>query len=577
MNRFLSLVILLHISCSTFCQIEDYRFWITKTYGGNGYGKISSVNTDGSGYHHGIIYSGALEGSNPKPGFLNGSDGKVYGTTSEGGSFDRGVIFSMNPDGSTYTVLHHFTSVMASPSGQLIEGPNGKLYGICALSDPYISIVFRLDRNTGIFEVIHEFRVNDDGTVPTSLMFASNGMLYGTCQQKGISNNIGTIFRINPTTHTFVKLTDTHGPSPGPLIEGSDGFLYGIAPKGGTMSSGEIHRINLDGSGYTSLFDLNSVGGTSANSYIMEGPDGFLYGTCRVGTGGLVFKIRKSASDFTTLHTFEESTNWAPTSGLLIASDGLLYGYASHVYSSQKYLYRINLNGAGFEQLNDAPYTLDQTVPVEVEGSFLFASVSDGEARNGRIMKVIPGGTSLTIKEFAEIENQPYKILHSRSDEIYGINKNGGAEGYGGVFKLTKDGTHLLTTIFKNSATNHELLTYHLAEDGDGNFYAYTLGADNVSAISKLSPNGSRSTIYDFSDNSNISYNTGEPILGSDGRVYGMTLRGGIHGKGTIFSLRTDGSEFTTGHSFTENTIPRQPFQFESGGYLIRYRKWRRQ
>ena len=58
---------------------------------------------------------------------LLASDGHVYGTTSFGGTFDNGIVFRIEPDGSNYTVVHAFDLAgegMASPSS-LVEASDG--------------------------------------------------------------------------------------------------------------------------------------------------------------------------------------------------------------------------------------------------------------------------------------------------------------------------------------------------------------------------------------------------------------------------------------------------------------------
>ena len=41
------------------------------------------------------------------------SGGKLFGATFQGGSANKGVVFSMSVDGSGYSVLHHFSSLSA--------------------------------------------------------------------------------------------------------------------------------------------------------------------------------------------------------------------------------------------------------------------------------------------------------------------------------------------------------------------------------------------------------------------------------------------------------------------------------
>ncbi len=83
----------------------------TSEYGGSTYGDgtVFSINTDGSAYT--VLHSfagGARDGSDSRAGLtLVGST--LYGTTYTGGSAGDGTVFSVNTDGSGYNVLHSFT------------------------------------------------------------------------------------------------------------------------------------------------------------------------------------------------------------------------------------------------------------------------------------------------------------------------------------------------------------------------------------------------------------------------------------------------------------------------------------
>src|SRR6187455_746104 len=81
---------------------------------------------------------GGENGATPVGDLIEGSDGKLYGTTAEGGltngSFPNGmgVVFSLNKDGSGFSVLHRFADDGQdgqSPYGGLVEGTNGEFYG----------------------------------------------------------------------------------------------------------------------------------------------------------------------------------------------------------------------------------------------------------------------------------------------------------------------------------------------------------------------------------------------------------------------------------------------------------------
>ena len=46
----------------------------------------------------------------------------------------------------------------------------------------------------------------------------------------------------------------------------------------------------------------------------------------------------------------------------------------------------------------------------------------------------------------------------------------------------------------------------------------------------------------------------GNVIQGSDGALYGTTLRGGANGSGVVFKIATDGTAFTSLHDFGGTT-----------------------
>src|SRR5678816_1838971 len=74
---------------------------------------------------------GASDGSGPFESLtLSGS--KLYGMTPDGGSSDRGTLFSMNTDGTGFSLLHSFTSGNsdgADPFGSLTLS-GSTLYGM---------------------------------------------------------------------------------------------------------------------------------------------------------------------------------------------------------------------------------------------------------------------------------------------------------------------------------------------------------------------------------------------------------------------------------------------------------------
>ena len=69
---------------------------------------------------------------------------------------------------------------------------------------------------------------------------------------------------------------------------------------------------------------------TTPNGKLVEGTNGFLYGTTKEGgcnNLGVVFRCDKLGQNYSTLHAFTGTNDGAvPSAGLLLASDGQFYG-----------------------------------------------------------------------------------------------------------------------------------------------------------------------------------------------------------------------------------------------------------
>ena len=166
--------------------------------GGFNYGTVFSVDTDGSNFALLHAFTGGTDGANPAGNLILDS-GTLYGMTSAGGggSDNYGTIFSINTDGSGFTLLHDFaggTSDGADPYGSLILD-SGKLYGMTSNgggSSNY-GTVFSMDANGTNFALLHHF-ASSDGADPHGSLILDAANLYGMTYHGGVSNNFGTVF-----------------------------------------------------------------------------------------------------------------------------------------------------------------------------------------------------------------------------------------------------------------------------------------------------------------------------------------------------------------------------------------------
>ena len=208
------------------------------------------------------------------PGMLiEAGDGKLYGMTAEGGSCERGVIFSFDPVSSTYTTLKDFNGISgAFPNGNLVEASDGKLYGMTyggGHNDQ--GVIFSFDPVSSAYTKLFDFDGTNGAFPDGSFIHAADGKLYSTTYAGGI-NNLGVIFSFDPESSAYTKVKDfdeIDGAYPyGNLFRASNGTLYGMTRGGGRCDLGVMFSFDPSTSIYTKLKDYE---GGSANSYMASG------------------------------------------------------------------------------------------------------------------------------------------------------------------------------------------------------------------------------------------------------------------------------------------------------------------
>ena len=178
---------------------------------------------------------------------LLGSDGRLYGTTLEGGAYGWGQVFAINLDGSNFTLLHSFSGT--------------------------------------------------DGAFPLSELIQVGGLLYGTTWE-GNAYSEGEVFSVAldgssfAVRHAFGPPVGGAGSQPaGAVLLGSDGNIYGTTQYGGAENGGVAFRMALDGSSYAGIHEFGSEPGDGVYpvSALIEDRSGVIYGTTQGGGGGPYF------------------------------------------------------------------------------------------------------------------------------------------------------------------------------------------------------------------------------------------------------------------------------------------------
>lgn len=269
------------------------------------YGTIYSCNTSGS---IGIVYqfSGTTDGAYPYGSLIKASNGLLYGTTNQGGTFNYGTIFSCTTSGN-FGVIHNFTGSGGSASNSsLLEASNGIFYGTTSAGGLNGFGTVYSCNTSGNFGVLHNFTYSGGGYPYAALIESSNGLLYGTTRLgNGISDE-GLVFKITKDgsytiIHKFSGATTYNdGAQPrNTLLEASDGNIYGMTSEGGILNGGTIFKITPT-DGYEILHHFSGTtygdGAYPWSEPLLESSDGNIYGTTYFGgitnDIGIIFKLQ---------------------------------------------------------------------------------------------------------------------------------------------------------------------------------------------------------------------------------------------------------------------------------------------
>jgi len=210
------------------------------------------------------------DGTFPRAGLVQGTDGSFYGTTEYGGNYDScsdgcGTIFTITPNGRL-TTLHSFDKTDgASPIDVLVQGTDGNFYGTTAggganngcAGGGGCGTVFSITAS-GALTTLHSFDGTDGANPWAGLVQGTDGSFYGTTAYGGGSNVVcgglppgcGTIFGITPsgtltTLHSFCLQSGcVDGGVPGGLVQGTNGTFYGTAGYGAD-SDGTVFSLSV--------------------------------------------------------------------------------------------------------------------------------------------------------------------------------------------------------------------------------------------------------------------------------------------------------------------------------------------
>jgi uncharacterized repeat protein (TIGR03803 family) len=169
-------------------------------------------------------------------------------------------------------------------------------------------------------------------------------------------------------------------------------------------------------------------------------------------------------------------------------------------------------------------------------------------------------------------------LILDGSGYLYGTTEYGGAGDSGTVFKMKTDGTGFqILHSFSTSVGDGLRPWASLTLDASGNLYGTTTygGSNNAGTVFQVKTDGTGFRILHsfISGDASGAYPEAALLLAGTGSLYGTTNSGGSVNRGTIFTIKTDGSGFAVRHTFAgypgDGEHPVSPLIADSSGTLF--------
>jgi uncharacterized repeat protein (TIGR03803 family) len=217
---------------------NDKLYGLTARGGTNDSGVLFCMAKDGTAFTLLRTFTGGrTDGATPY-GSLTADADAFYGMTSAGGSRNKGIIFRIAKEGADYRILHHFTGGFdngSTPAGTLLlHGDN--LYGMTTdggTADNGVIFTIRKD-GTG-FRILQSFAGHGaDGSRPHGALVLHNDTLYG--KRFTVLRRFADPLSLNASSD---------GIEPYGSLTVHQDALYGLTRRGGKNGGGVLFRYQL--------------------------------------------------------------------------------------------------------------------------------------------------------------------------------------------------------------------------------------------------------------------------------------------------------------------------------------------
>lgn len=329
-------------------------------------------------------------------------DGRLYGSTYQGGPSNAGTLFSLDPVTLEHRVLHTFDVSDGREPFNSLASDGTRLFGVCKFGGQHEGgTLFQINPDGTGFSLLHEFDKGDlSGYYPHAAPIHLDGVLYGTTYHGGTTTFGGALYKY-------------------PLPDGPYAVIHSFDPSTGRHPTGQLTPVG-----------------------------DWLYGTAsdlfrhKEGYHGTLYRIHRYTNAFELLHTFDSSpTDGHPYDRLYHDGGDLLFGstfgkeFAPDIKGT---LFSYSISGESLTVLHDfasRPGTGSKpngSLIADPQSRFLYGSSHGSNApagEAGTLYRLLPDGTELTVlHRFTSglHGNTPMRSLVHANGAFWGVTAFGG-------------------------------------------------------------------------------------------------------------------------------------------------------
>ncbi|MGZ4042542.1 MAG: choice-of-anchor tandem repeat GloVer-containing protein, partial [Bacteroidia bacterium] len=345
-----------------------------------------------------------------------------------------------------------------------------ELWGSSQYGGDSIGNIFKINTDGSGSGIVHNFEFYSGSNPLENDLLQINGKFYGTTFDGG-NTGCGMIFSFDTLSHTYTSVyefTAPYGKFPsGLLVKGAGSLFYGVCHGGGSYGMGTLYSFDISSNTITILhnFDMTSTGGGPQGLVLAS--DGKLYGsTLRGGVSdqGVLYSYDIGSNTFTLLMVFNSTQGYDPY-GYLVEANNKIFGYTKGDHPPQDEDGRIfcwNILTSSFSLIcTFSNPTLEGQGSCEgmmkASDGKIYGTVRLGGANNNGIIFSIDPVTNTYTNEHDFTASEGYMDYMNHFVEgtpglLYGQSLYGGTSGTG-FYYTYQISTHTLTNIYSMAAS----------------------------------------------------------------------------------------------------------------------------